>query len=220
MTPDPATVPAQRGAEVHERWSAPRGAGKRGNETEITMADKGDTMEEEGEGAQDKWGPTETHQAATRRFAPQFERLREELDELLKLERAAKQIFATHPAEEFEGLSRVFDVVLPRDADSLRRIARAVDLDTTILQKLRASVIDPFDVPPASVTALSRSMKMDFATFRMLLQRDHERLALSSSPALSRATMGSLSRRDPMAKFWDAWQRDERDDPAPTDSPH
>jgi hypothetical protein len=207
-----------RGAEINERSSAPPGVDKRVNETEITMADKGDRMKDEGEGAQDKWGPTETHQAATQRFAPQFDRLREELDELLKLERAAKQIFATRPAEAFEGLSRVFDVVLPRDSDSLHRIARAVDIDATILQKIRASVIDPFDVPPAPVTALSRSMKMDFATFRILLQRDHERLAPSSSAAFSRATMSFL--RDPMAKFWDAWQRDERDDPAPTDSPH
>lgn len=157
-------------------------------------------------------GPSEAQRAASRAFAARFEQLREETDELLRLQRAADRMFATRPATEFDGLSRVLDALLPRDADGQRRVARAVEVDTSVLQRLRSCALDPLDAPPAPVAALSRAIRLDFATFWALAQRDHERLAAHGMRATARS--GGARPDATMAAFRDAWERDERDDPA------
>lgn len=156
--------------------------------------------------------PSDAQRAASRAFGAQFERLREESDELLKLQRAAARVFATRPAAQFESLCGLFDTVLPRDADGHRRIARAVELDPTLLQRLRASRLDPLDAPPTPMTALSRAMTMDFATFWTLAQRDHQRFVGTANAATARAG-NSVNADSALVAFRAAWERDERDDP-------
>ena len=170
---------------------------------------------EGGTGARSGRGPTDAQRAASRAFAASFDRFREEADELLKLGRAADRAFATRPPAQFEGLCRLLDTILPRDTDSQRRIARAVELDPTLLQRLRSSVLDPLDVPPTPMAALSRAMSMDFATFWTLAERDHQRFVARGPRAAGRA--GANGGRDADAAleaFRAAWERDESDDPS------
>ena len=58
--------------------------------------------------------PTDAQRAASQAFATQFDRLREETDELLKLKRAAQQMLATRPASQFDSLCHLLDSLLPR----------------------------------------------------------------------------------------------------------
>lgn len=166
----------------------------------------------DGPNAPARQGPSEAQRAASHAFAARFEQLREESDELLRLQRAAERMFAARPAAEFDGFSRVLDALLPRDADGQRRVARAVEVDANLLQRLRSSALDPLDAPPAPVAALSRAIRLDFPTFWALAQRDHERLAAHGMRATARA--GGARPDATMAAFRDAWERDERDDPA------
>ena len=154
-------------------------------------------------------GPTDAHRAASRAFANQFERLREETDELLKLQRAAAHMFATHPAPQFDGLCDLLDALLPHERDRQWRIARAVDIELPILQALCASRVDPLEVPPTPMTALSRAMKLDFPTFWALAARDHQRFADGCVAARAKSTPLPES----LEAFRAAWERDEDDDP-------
>ena len=157
--------------------------------------------------------PTDAQRAASQAFATQFDRLREETDELLKLKRAAQQMLATRPASQFDSLCHLLDSLLPRDHDSQRRLARAVQIDPGVLQRLRASTLDPLDAPPTPMVLLSRAILMDFATFWTLAQRDHLRLVRSGAQTTARAGDDASRGDATLAAFLAAWERDERDDP-------
>lgn len=150
-------------------------------------------------------GPSESHIKASQAFAQTFERIRDEGDELLRLERTARRIFAASSPSEFEGLSRLLDIILPHGVQQ-RRIARALALDCAVLERLRASTIDPFDIDPRPLTALARTVELDYATFWLLAQRDHQRLALQ---ARARSVTSS---DDVEAAFRSAWERDSLND--------
>lgn len=152
--------------------------------------------------------PSEAHVSASQAFASTFDRIREESDELLRLERTARSIFAARPPVEFEGLSRLLDVLLPRAVAPQRRIARALAFEQSVLERMRSSSVDPFEVNPGPLAALARAITLDYATFWLLAQRDHDRLA-SRSGARARSARTS---RDIEAAFRSAWERDVLDD--------
>jgi hypothetical protein len=157
-------------------------------------------------------GPSATHVTASERFASIFERIREEGDELLRLERVAKNAFATTSPSSFDGLSHLLDMLLPRGALQQERIARVLTIELSVLKRLRASSIDPFDVDPRPLAALARVIELDFSTFWLLAQRDHERVASRARPR-SRSAHATPNIE---ATFRCAWERDTLDDASPT----
>jgi len=157
-------------------------------------------------------GPTEAHLSASRAFAPNFDRVLEESDEILHLQREARRILDSRPASEFEGFGRLLDVVLPREAIRQSRIARALELELSVLQRLRASQLDPFDVEPRPLAVLARSVHLDYQTFWCLALRDHERLASTRLGVRSRSRR---SQDDVESALRRAWERDTLDDASP-----
>lgn len=157
-------------------------------------------------------GPTAAQLAASEAFAPVFEQKLDDLDELLRLQRTAQQIFSTRPPSQFAGFGNLLDAILPRDSERQRRIARAVALDAMLLQRLRSSLVDPLEVPAGPIAALSRFIDMDFNTFWVLAQRDHVRLTPDGVSISSRAS-GQWAAADAAEQvFRAAWERDARDD--------
>ncbi len=156
--------------------------------------------------------PGESRRAQSAAPLARFEQLREQGAEVLRLQRAAHQLFATRHALEFDGFSCVVERLMPQDQDAQRRLAGAIGVELTTLLHLADDRLDATEVPPQALVVLARAMSLDQTTFHTLLGRDDQRHAARTNGSMPRSASALI---DVSAALDAAWARDAEDDPQP-----
>jgi hypothetical protein len=139
-----------------------------------------------------------------------FQRMRTDVDELLRLRKRAAQTLSRAPST-FNGLAAFLDAILPRDPDAENRIARAIHIHPESLQQFRRRELNPAEVPPESLAILGRTASLDWHTFDVLVVRDLTWFAKESPLAMLRDNTADPAQV--RSALHVAWLRDAIDDP-------
>jgi hypothetical protein len=138
-----------------------------------------------------------------------FRQMREDADELLRARHRAEDLFRVRAAATFDRLSELLDEVLPTDSAAEARVARALEMDPSLLSRLRQGDIDPLRAPQIALAALGQSLRLDLTTFRSLLRAN--RRSFATDAVAARGGMGE-SEEAAWTAFTNAWERVRRDD--------
>jgi hypothetical protein len=142
-----------------------------------------------------------------------FRRGLHDVEALAVFTQRAAATFTTRPPRSFERLSDLLDELLPDDHDSEARIARALEMEPTILQRLRAGRLDPLGAPRNGLAALWQALRIERDLFHRLVTADHARFA--GQPVRGLATRGAYeSAEDAWMSLTRAFDRLELDDPS------
>ena len=129
-------------------------------------------------------------------------------DELLRVARHVNAFLHSHAARGLERLSDLLDEVLPSDDVGEARVARAVEIEPSILSRLRRREIDPLLAPWTGLAALAHGLGLEWTRFKTLVAGDHETFAVVSGAARS-----ATREQDAWAALDEAWDRVRKDDP-------
>jgi len=105
--------------------------------------------------------------------ADQFRRRRQDLDELITLSQEARALLRTRAIDSFQRLSDFLDEVLPADPKRASRLARAVSLEPSALNRLRRGELDPVRTSHGAIAQLLQALGIDRGTLRRLVAADH-----------------------------------------------
>jgi hypothetical protein len=133
-------------------------------------------------------------------------------NEILRLPRRARVLFAQRPPESFSGLSEVLKEVLPQNVEAEENLARALHAPPDLLRGLAKRDRDPLAVEATILTSVARLLSLSWPDFYRLVERDHQwyvrtlGMLLRQAPSAEEAAAGE-------ARLRSAWERAALDDP-------
>ena len=138
-----------------------------------------------------------------------FHQLRRDAEEVLRLRKRLPSLVEQRSVLSFDGFGDLLDQALPQDREAELRIARALQVSENVLNRLRASQVDPATVPAPSLAALARALGLDWESFAALVERDHARFAPERDMLQARAGGAAPSF---LKACQAAWERENMDD--------
>lgn len=121
------------------------------------------------------------------------------------------------------GLRTLLTEALPSAAEQRERVARALEVPATWIERLTRAGADPVTAPAPVLAALARGLRVDPALFWQLAQRDHAAVDHSvhrRGPGIFRSASARPTQdraRDAERAFHDAWAREWADAPSDDD---